>query len=61
MQQQVIGNLFRVPPITSGPASATCCMTSPANDGPTAQATLRVTFVTPLANVRSAGLTTAIT
>src|SRR6185503_252554 len=30
-------------------------------DGPTAHATFRVTLVTPLANVRSAGFTTAMT
>ena len=36
-------------------------MTTPATDGPTAQAMFRVTLVTPLANVRSDGFTTAIT
>src|SRR5687768_188392 len=45
----------------SGPAKATYCMTRPATDGPIAQAVLRVTFVTPLANVRSDGWTTAMT
>ena len=45
----------------SGPASATCCITTPATDGPIAHAAFRVTLVTPLANVRSPGFTTAMT
>ena len=36
-------------------------MMAPANEGPMAHATLRVTFVTPLAKVHSSGLTTAMT
>jgi hypothetical protein len=47
--------------MNNGTASATRCMTKPATDGPIAHETLRVTFVTPLANVRSLGCTMAIT
>src|SRR6266852_5937637 len=47
--------------MNNGPAIATRSMTTPASDGPTAHATLRLTFVTLLASVRSPGRTIAIT
>ena len=41
-----------LPPMKSGAASTTYCITTPAMGGPTAQPIVRVRFVTPLAYVR---------
>jgi hypothetical protein len=60
VEKQVVADLERAAD-DERPASATCCMMAPATEGPTAQATFLVTLVTPLANVRSSGLTTAMT
>ena len=60
VQQPVVPNLQRA---SNDQRSSECNVLHqmPANEGPTAHATFRVTFVTPPANVRSVGFTTAMT
>src|SRR5436309_13619676 len=53
--------IFIVPPAMSGAENVTLCMSAPPSAEAIAQKALRLRLVTPAANVRSCGRTTAAT